>query len=154
MIVFPNNAVELIVARINTLYPELLVVKRPLKQTDLSQSVGVYPSLWQPDETSYEHPSKQPTVQRYIVKVQSFAKDTVEERGIAIHSVMAKVIRTMLYNDDPLFVGLNVLSVTMFGVTERIQRRGILRQQYMNNEISGQFLFLSTLDYYIETETK
>lgn len=153
--VFPSNAIELIAYRLNALYgPEVLVVKRRLKVTDNTQSIGVFPITWLPDVTSFEMPSKEPTVQRYMIGVQSFVKDSDEQRGIAVHSVMAKVIRSMLYNDNPLQVGLNSLSVTMNGATEKIQRRGINRQQFLDNLIDGVWNYLSTLEYYIETETK
>lgn len=152
--VFPNNAANLIATRITDLYgPDLQVVKRPLRVSDLTQSVGVFPSDWYPDETSWEFPSKQPTLQRYIIKIQSYAKDFDEERGIAVHSVIAKVMRSLLYVDVPLAIGLNALQVTMDGTIERIQRRGVNRQQYLSNEVAGEFLYLSTLEYYIETET-
>lgn len=152
--VFPNNAAELIAVRVKALYPELLVVKRPLKHTDLTQSVGVFPAQWVPNTESFEFPSKEPTLQTYLVNIQAFCKEMDEAKGIAIHSVMSKVMRSMLYNDQPLAIGLNVLQVTMFGSVEKIQRRGINRQTYLSNEIDGQFLYLSTLEYYIETETK
>lgn len=153
--VFPNNVVEVVAARMTALWGgDLTIVKRRLHVTDRAQSIGVFPDTWAPDENSYEFVSQEPTVQRYVVKVQAFAKDSVEERGIATHSVMAKAVRSMLYNDAALAVGLNALSVTMFGKTERIQRRGCDRQRFINNEVSGQFLYLSTLDYYVETETK
>lgn len=154
LVVFPSNAILVIATRLQDLYPDLRVVKRPLKHTDASQSVGVYPGLWVPDETSFEFESREPTVQRYIVNIQSFCKEMTEEKGIAIHSVMSKVIRAMLYNDNPLALALNTLQVTMFGSVEKIQRRGITRQVYLSNEISGVFVYLSTLETYIETETK
>jgi hypothetical protein len=154
-VVFPNNAVALVAARLQALYsPDLLVVKRPLRTTDNTQSVGVYPGAWYPDETTYEMPSNEPTVQRYTIQVQCFAKDMDRERAIAVHSVMSKVIRSLLYNDAPLKLGLDVLSVTMDGAIEHIQRRGMTRQQYISNEIDGIFHCLSTLEWYIETETK
>lgn len=153
--VFPNNAIELIATRLQMLYPNDLVVrKRPLRNTDPTKSVGIFPTDWLPDETSFEFKSLQPTVQTYLIKIQAFCKDTNEEKGIATHSVMSKVIRSMLYNDEPLNVGLNALSVTMDGTIERIQRRGIRRQRYISNEIDGTFLYLSTLEVFLETETK
>ena len=154
LIVFPNNVIELVATRITTLYPELLVVKRPLKSSDNTQSVGLFPSDWLPDTSSFEMPSKEPTVQVYLIQLQTFCKEFDEAKGIATHSVMSKVMRSLLYNDLPLQVGLNTLSVTMNGATEKIQRRGVNRQKYLSNEIDGQFLYLSTLEYYIETETK
>jgi hypothetical protein len=153
--VFPNNAVSIIAYRIKAVYPEdLLVVKRPLKITDASQTVGVYPSRWDPQEDSFEFKSLEPTIQRYRIGIQVFAKDTDEEKGIAVHSVMSKAVRSLLYNDVALNVGFNALSVTMNGSTERIQRRGFSRAQYISNEVNGQWLYLATHEYWIETETK
>src|SRR5689334_12584758 len=143
--VFPNNAANLIFTRLQDLYGnDLTIVRRRLRSSDAGQAIGVYPSDWFPDEQSWEFPSKEPTLQRYIIKLQSFAKDYDEERGIAVHSVMAKVMRSLLYADQPLAVGLNALRVTMNGTTEAIMRRGINRQTYLSNEVDGAYLFLST----------
>lgn len=153
--VFPNNACNLMAARIDDLYhADLFVVKRPLQATDNTRSVGISPAWWEPDEDSYEFASLEPTVQTYRILIQSFVKNSDAEEGIAEHSVLSKVIRSLLYRDGPLRVGLDMLSVTMNGATERIQRRGIRRSQYISNEIQGNWFFLNTLEYYIETETK
>lgn len=153
--VFPNNVCNLVAARIDDLYhDDLFVAKRMLMPTDGTRSVGIAPAWWEPDEDSYEFNSLEPTVQIYRIMVQIFAKNTDKEIGIAEHSVMSKVIRSLLYRDQPLRVGLDTLSVTMNGVTERIQKRGIRRSQYISNEIQGNWLFLNTLEYYVETETK
>lgn len=153
--VFPNNASSLIQARIDDLYgEEISVFGRRLRPTDNTKSVGVAPDMWIPNEDSFEFFSKEPTVQTYTIWLQSFVKNSDEQMGIAEHSVLSKVMRTMLYRDQPLAVGLNSLSVTMFGATERIQRRGIRRAQFLSNEIQGSWLFLSTLEVYVETETK
>ena len=153
--VFPNNVCNLIAARIDDLYHnDLYVVKRQLRATDNTRSVGIAPAWWEPDEDSFEFRSLEPTIQRYRIMIQLFAKNSDAELGIAEHSVMSKVIRSLLYRDGPLKLGLDMLSVTMNGATERIQRRGISRSQYISNEIQGNWLFLNTLEYYVETETK
>lgn len=152
--VFPNNAIDLIVTRLGALYPTLTIKKRPLKHTDGPYAVGMFASDWFPDDNSIEMQSREPTVQNYLVTIQGFVKSLTEEDGIASHSVMSKVVRSMLYTDNPLKVGLDALSVTMNGSTERIQRRKVGRQRYLSNEISGEFLYLSSIEYRIETETK
>lgn len=153
--VFPNNAQSLIKARLDDLYgDEVLVVGRRLKPTDDTMSIGVAPDMWIPDESSFEFRSLEPTVGTYTIWIQSFVKNSDEEEGVQLGSVLAKVVRTTLYRDMPLQVGLNSLSVTMMGATETIQRRGIRRSQYLSTEIQGNFLYLNTLEYYIETETK
>lgn len=153
--VFPSNVAQLIQMRITDLYSDDLdVYGRRLRLTDNTRSVGVAPDLWIPDETSFEFKSLEPTVSTYTVWIQCFVKNSDEEQGVKEHSVLSKVLRTMLYRDVPLAVGLNSLSVSMMGATERIQRRGIRRAQYLSSELQGNWLFLNTLEYYIETETK
>lgn len=153
--VFPNNAAALIKSRLQDLYSDDLdIYGRRLKLTDNTKSVGIAPDLWVPDENSFEFKSLEPTVSTYTIWIQCFVKNSDREEGTKEHSVLSKVIRTMLYRDSPLAVGLNQLSVTMMGATERIQKRGFRRAQYLSTELQGNWLFLNTMEYYIETETK
>ena len=153
---FPGNVVDVIAARFLLIWPGMAgsLFKRRLKQQDLTQSVGIFPIDWSPDEESYEFPSREPTVQRYLVGIQSFTSDTDEESGNRTHQLMAKSIRAVLYSDSVLNVGLGSLSVTINGVTERIQRRGISRTRYLDNQISGSFLYLAQTEMWVETESK
>ena len=52
--VFPNNVVELVTARTRLLDTDLWVTKRPLRESDPNQSVGVFAAQWLPEENSYE----------------------------------------------------------------------------------------------------
>lgn len=156
--VFPNNAVYLITARTKLLDTDLYVIRRPLRESDPTQSVGVFAAQWLPEETSYEMVGgpvgrHEPTLQQYFITVQAFVKDMDEERGLATHSVLSKMIRSMLYRDDPLRVALGSLSVTTDNSIERTQRWGIRQQRYFSNELSGSWLYLSTLEFWLETET-
>lgn len=156
--VFPNNAVLLIKQRAQVLDSDLFVVGRPLRETDNIQSIGVFGNQWNPDEDSFEMrgvPSgrHEPTISSYLITVQAFVKDMDEERGLATHSVLSKMVRSMLYRDNTLRVGLLALSVVMNGSTERTKRFGVLRQNYVSNELRGSWLYLSTLEYWLETET-
>lgn len=159
--VFPNNACSIIVPRMQAIDADLKIYQRSLRDSDGTQSIGVFPITWTPDETSFEMNGQppsitaagEPTLQRYVIGVQAFVQDTNEEQGIAVHSILAKRVRSTLYRDAILAVGLNALSVTMNGSTERIQRRGIQVQRYLANEVQGVFMFLSSCEYYIETET-
>jgi hypothetical protein len=158
---FPSNVVQLIVARMKQKWPNTGIFPRPLRHTDKTQSMGVFPVDWSPDGESYEfqqavmpRPTGFPTIHSYRVTIQAFVKDTDSEKGIRTHAMMSKAIRSMLYFDAPLAVGLRQLSVEMDGVTETIQKRMILGAKYISNEINGTFLFISTLQYSIETENK
>lgn len=135
---------------------QLAVFKRPLRSSDPVQCVGIIPVQWTPDPDSTEMMGQQsygPTIGEYVIGIQAFVKDMDEERGLATHSVLSKMIRSMLYRDTVLRVGLGSLSVTMNDSTERAKRWGIRRQGYVNNEISGSFHYLSTLEFWLETET-
>src|SRR3546814_47574 len=103
-IVFPGNAVDLIATRSQSLDADLVVVKRPLRETDPVQCVGVYGSLWHPDEESLEMRGgpenlREPSISRYLIAVQAMVKDMDEERGLATHSILSKMVRAMLYRD-------------------------------------------------------
>ena len=156
--VFPNNVVELVTARTRLLDTDLWVTNRLLREPDPNNSVGVFAAQWLPEENSYEMVAApvgrhEPTLQQYIITVQAFVKDMDEERGLATHSVLSKMIRSMLYRDDPLRVALGSLSVTTDSSIERTQRWGIRQQRYFSNELSGSWLYLSTLEFWLETET-
>lgn len=156
--VFPNNAVNLIQTRAQALDTDLFVVRRPLRESDNLQSVGVFGSQWNPDDNSFEMkgvPSgrHEPTLSHYLITVQAFVKDMDEERGLAVHSVLSKMVRSMLYRDNTLRVGLLALSVVMNGSTERAKRFGVNRQNFVSNELNGSWLYLSTLEFWLETET-
>lgn len=156
--VFPNNAVTLIANTARALDTNLFVVRRPLKPDDSTQSVGVFGTQWNPNEDSYEMmgpPSSRhdPTLSSYLITVQAFVKDMDEERGLMVHGVLAKVIRSMLVRNNTLGVGLRSLSVLMDGSTERTKRFGVRRQNFVSNELSGTWLYLSTSEFWLETET-
>lgn len=156
--VFPANVVDLISARAAFLDADLFIARRPLRESDPVQAVGIFGSQWYPDEESYEMRGApagrhEPTLQNYMIGVQAFVKDMDEERGLAAHSVLSKMIRAMLYRDEPLRVGLAALSVTMSGSTERAKRWGIRSQRFVSNELQGSWLYLSTLEFWLETET-
>lgn len=160
--VFPNNAVDLIAERAAFLDPDsvdkITILRRPLRESDPVQSIGVFGSQWFPDEESLEMRSipsgvQEPTLQSYLIAIQAFVKDMDEERGLATHSVLSKMIRSMLYRDEELRLRLRALTVTMQGSTERMMRWGIRSQRFLSNELSGSWLYLSTLEFWIETET-
>lgn len=157
---FPANVVKLIVDRIQPAIDlGLGVFKRPLRNTDPNQSVGVFPVIWTPDMESLEMRggpfprSSEPTLQQYTINIQAFIKDTDEQRGLNVHSILAKRVRTMLYRDATLRVGFASLSSATGGSTEKAKRWGVRTQRYISDEIEGSWLYLSTLEFWLETET-
>lgn len=150
--VFPNNVVDLMATRFQAIDADLQIYKRPLRPTDGTQVIGVFGRQWTPEDDSREFGSKQPTIQNYLINVQAFVLDADEERGLAVHSVLSAMVRTVLYNDGPLNIALASLSVTLLGSTERFRRSKVRVQNYVSNEVQGNFLYLSTLDYELQTE--
>lgn len=161
--VFPNNVVDLLATRTRLLDDGLTnsTYRRPLRESDPNTAAGVFAATWTPDEESMEmrglgvsNPGpSEPTIQRYVIGVQAFVKDFDEERGLARHSVLSKMIRSMLYRDMALRVGLAALSVTMNDSVEKSSRWGIRAQRFLSNEIDANFLYLSTLEFWLDTET-
>jgi hypothetical protein len=164
--IFPGNVIALIVARLQMLYPNTSIVKRKLRPGEQTQTIGVYPMQWGPDEDSYEIGSgnlvlgqtpstaNQPTIGIYLIGIQTLVLDSDEESGILTHNVMSNAIRSLLYNDAPLGVGLNSLAVVTGHVTEVIQARRINRQRFLDGQISGNYVYLSTTEYAVDTESK
>ncbi len=156
--VFPNNFVLLIADRFEMLDADLMVFKRPLRESDPNQCVGVFATLWTPDDQSMEMrgPASgmhEPTIEAYSVGIQGFIKDTDTERGLNVHSVLSEMIRSMLYRDAPLRVALSSLTTDLLGVHKRVQGWGIRNQRYFSNELSGAWVFLSTVECWLEVET-
>jgi hypothetical protein len=156
--VFPNNIISLMADRFRTLDEDLSVFSRRLRTTDPNESIGLFAQQWLPTENSYEMrgpfpSSSEPTLNRYMIVIEGFVKDGSEEKGLARHAVLAKLIRGMLYRDTTLGISLRALSVNLFDSIERTQRYGILTQRYISSEVTGSFLYLSALDFWLETET-
>lgn len=153
---FPWNACVLIATRMSMVDPDVQCFRRRLYSTDPVQAFGCSPASWSPDEDSYEmrgeRLGREPTIQRYGLVVQAMVKDTDEERGIAVHSQMSKIARSILLTDIPLGDSLRVLSADLYGVRERTLRWSIRSQRYLSEELKGQFTYLSTIEVQVETE--
>jgi hypothetical protein len=129
-----------------------------LRNTDPVQSIGVFAQAWDPDPSSLEiqgiEMPQLPTLQEYTFGLQSFVKDADEVRGLNTHSVLAARARSVLYTYPPLQVIFAQLNADLGnGFTESMRQWGVRRARYYSGEISGQFLFLSTLEFWIKTET-
>lgn len=159
--VFPNNVVKWTSQAMKQIDPDIQVFKRALRNTDPQQSIGVFAQAWGPDPESLEmqaigNPAPQmPTTQEYTLGVQAFVKDAEEERGLAVHAALSQRVRSVLYTDTNLQVVLGQLSVNLDGGwTESMRRWGVRTARYFSGEINAQMLYLSTLEFWIETETR
>lgn len=157
---FPHNVVEIVWIPLDAIDTDIKCFKRPLRNTDPQQSIGIHSQMWTPDQESLEmlgavaHP-QQPTLQIYTYGVQAFVKDADEERGLAVHSVLSHRVRAVLYTFDPLRVALSQLKVEYEnGQVEQLKRWGIRTARYFSGEIDSVNLYLSTLEFWVETEIR
>lgn len=116
---------------------------------------------WGPDNESLEIQAlgspgiQMPTIQKYILNVQAFVKDSEEERGLSIHAHMSQRVRSVLYTNPNLQVVLSEMSADLTnGWTESMRRWGVQTVRYFSGEINSQMLYLSTLEFWVETETR
>ena len=75
-----------------------------------------------------------------------------EIEGRADLTNLANTFRQMVFSDSSLHVNLGQHSYVSGDYTERFQRLGIDRIQYLSNEITGTFLHLALIDLWINTE--
>lgn len=159
--VFPNNFVEVLAIVLPGIDEETTVQKRPLRPTDPNYSLGIYATLWQPNEDSYEighlgglidAGPNEATLSTYQIGIQVLVKDSDSSRALAVSSLLNRRVRSVLYRNDALRLALAGLYTTEGSVTERLKRWGIRSQRYLSNDIEGKFVFVSVLDMFIETE--
>ena len=159
--VFPNNFVEILAVVLPGIDEECTLYKRPLRPTDPNYALGVYATIWTPNEDSYEMGHlgmaysvgpNEPTLSNYQIGIQVLVKDGDTSRALAVSSLLNRRVRSVLYRNDDLRLALAGLSTTEDGVVEHLKRWGIRSQRYMSNDIEGKFVFISVLDMFIETE--
>jgi hypothetical protein len=157
---FPNNIITLLAARIPSYVDgssdpdnRVRVFKRPLRESDPTQSVGVFPAMKRGDETSHEIMSQEPTLKRYSVILQTLVVDSDEEACISIHSILSNRLWRLWYRDSALRAGLTALAIDADNTRERLQRRGIELQRYISNELDGSYIQTSWIECWFETET-
>lgn len=153
---FPSNIILALKPHIQALDPDVTILTRPINRSDPVQCFAIFASGWVPDDDSNELRGiggfTGPTINRYTVAIQSFNQDMDEERGLAVQARMATAVRMKLSRDMDVRVALGALQSSAFDCTERFMRSVFQQQRYLNNEIEGQFLFLSSTELLIETE--
>lgn len=150
---FPQKFVDEIAGSLRDLLDDHNVVTRPLRQTDLNNSIGVYAAMWAADDSSQEIGQREPTEARYTIRVQNMVKSMVEQDGRAAFSLNAKLVRAILYRDGTLRVRLEGLQEELLGTAERVKRYKVMKQDFLTSELQGVFIFLASSEVWIDTET-
>ena len=148
--IFPTNIVAVLRDYLLTLSSVDQVFARPLRPEDPHRSVGIVAGMWTPED--YNIGQHDPATAQYTLAIQALTKNTDEQEGIAHHTVLGKNIRHMLYRDPAFRVALSGLTEAVLGTIERVQRWGVRTQRFRSNEISGAWLYLTTTEFWVETE--
>lgn len=155
---FPANIVEALADLMPTMVPGSTVVKRPCRDTDPHKTVGLTANLFTPREDSFEiigGMSYGPTLNNYIINIQTYVKDANQEASLASGAAMATDVRLGLLFDPSVRVALAGLTYTHNAHgphTERFARAFIQAQRFVSNEIDGTYLNLTITELLIETE--
>lgn len=153
--IFPVNVQFALMTGLRTIDPDVMVLPRLLRPSDPVQCIGVAPQTWGNIEDSMEMRgprSAEPTLQRYTLSIQSLVRDMDPDRGAAIHSILATRVRSVLYRNTDLAVMLRGLEVVLDGTREHLRRHGLGPQRFLSAELPSGMNFLSTLDFWFETE--
>lgn len=158
---FPQNIVNVLAGALQFIDPHsapgkkdgIRIYKRPLMVTDATESIGITASTWGPVQDSLEIRGGpfEPTLQRYTIAVQAMVRGAQEEKAIAVHSILSAKVRYMLYRDAALAQALPILSISLGGTTEKLMRWYVTGQTFMNHEVNGRFVYLSTVEFVAET---
>lgn len=143
------NVVDAIAIRFSTVTGIDEVIKRQLHPEDPSKCLAVWPDDWNP--TSFEIGQIDPAMSRYIYGVAYMTKTSDPEEGVADAALVAKTIRVMLYRDTALLQTLRQLNDPSLGMTERYLRHGA-SQKFFSNTIADEFVTISTLKLWVDTE--
>lgn len=132
---------------------------RRLTDADDTESIGVYPTVWDPNDESIEmsgRPVPVATVSRYPIQIQSWITSSDEDTGIIKTSWLAVSIKTKLENSELLYAALR--GPEMFvslpnGKKETVLRYGVSSQSFLPTELnSNTFGYLSITEFYVDTQ--
>lgn len=127
-------------------------VNRPLRISDPARSCGLFALTWQPMADSQQIGQQEPAINRYDIRIQTLVKHAQEIEGRALSSLDAKSIRVILYRDRDLKLRLLTLTEELLSSKETFKRFGIRRQNLLNTEMRGTFVYLNTTEVWFESE--
>jgi len=95
----------------------------------------------------------EPTLAVYNLRIQNLVKAFQAADGLALFTLHAKMIRSILYRDPDLRLQLLSLSEVVLSSTERVMKYGVARQDFLQAQLPDAFTFLCNTDFTVETET-
>lgn len=155
---FPANVVEVM----RTYLPNLLdtsvgdvidgvtFVGRPIQPLDPNPTVSCYAADWNPQ--GYEIGQFGPALTQYTFIIQMMNKHMEEEEARELHGVLATALRLNIFQNENLKDALLTLSHTALGHIERVKHYGVTRQRFFNNDVGGEMLFLTNIEFWVNIE--
>lgn len=155
---FPQNVIEVMVPRLRSLDADLAVLRRAIRPTDPVQSVGVYCDKITPNENSYEMrglgAASIQSLATLTYRIQAYNKHSDEIEGLGINAELTERVRDMLYDDATFRIGLQPLTATRpNGKLKRLTRYMVKDTDYMQQQLAGDWTFLSVTTFEVEVET-
>lgn len=151
---FPENIVALLAEHLGKLEGVTAVVRRSLNMTDPHGTLGITVDSWRPLESEMGVATQEPTIVQHSLALEHVVKADSAEVGHQLHRDTAKTFRLMLYRDPALNVALRQLNAASGdGHVERILKWEIPAQEFANNEIASAFVFMSSTEILVTTET-
>lgn len=114
--------------------------------------IGLRAGEWTPIVSTHEIGSDEPTVNVYHYEAELLIKTPDEPMGRQLYTEGAKKLRAVLYRDSDLRLRLAELRDDFMGSTERFQKLNVVGQQFLKNDIRGDWFFIATTRFTIETE--
>lgn len=149
---FPENVVVELEAAFAQHMSDFVVIPRPLRRMDPARSIGLFVFNWHPIADSHQIGQQEPALNRYDYRIQLLVKASDETQARSIFGSATKSVRAILYRDRDLAVRLLGLIEEILGSRETLKRYGVTRQSFANNDINGQFIYLTTTEFWVETE--
>lgn len=149
---FPASIVTTLTRNLRRLPVIQEVLMRPLRPVDPNYCLGVFANDWTPGIGSYAIGQEDPQHATYHVRIQCMVKHLIEQEGLQEHSVLSKSLRAMVYRDAQLRAELTALAEETFGVAERLKHYTVQAQRFLTNELSGSYIYLSSMDVNFNVE--
>lgn len=129
---------------------------RRLRPDDQTQTIGIHPTLWRPDENTIEMGrgfiGRESTISRYPISITTIVKDMDWERGAAVASTLSTLVRQTLSRSEVLKLHLPQLAPVVGGVRESFYKCGVSSQEYMDDMDGNTYVFLSATEFWVETQ--
>lgn len=148
---FPTNVIDVLHPLMEQLDGIKHVYKRQIEPVDPDSSLGLTYFDWTPEDL--ELGGFGPTLSTYRFGAQVMVKHTNEEDGTRLHVELATRVRRAFWQDLSVRAALSALVVEDGDWKERVQRWGVTQQRFASDQVDRQFLFLSMLEFFVQTES-